>query len=834
MNPELTKLIEQYLAGELTANDTKAFENRMATNETLRTAVEEQKEIHAGAKRAYQRQKIESIGKRYHFLKNLLRGGLSILIVGAITAASVFLYHQLNKDKEIPVLTEEVKSKLDKQAPMDLETQYFIIPEDGGVVLSEDGVLISVPKGAFTLNGKPYKKPLAVQFQEAIDPADIMQGGLNTTSNGKLLETGGMISVTGYTIDGKPLDFNPKVGVYVQVPMQDLKSDMQLYDGVLQADGSINWIQPEPLEKIPVPVPMNDLDFYPKGYENYLDKQKWKTAKKSRDSLYLSFEEEGCYNDRTLFGKKLFDKVCSVCHHPTHNGTGPALAGVRDLYKRNGVGDEGIIAWVRNWQKASESDDFMQSRTQLKASSMIMFGDRFSDEQILSIFEYIDEVASDNGKTASSAVLKDMNYEDGQPSVFQFAENTPKQNVNIYSVQDDVESDTTYAGEFDTARDPNYIYPSNVLAFWNKGFNNTNLATREFERRMRFIHGTCDNAVLKVYTSNLDKSLKECDERVAAMGHYEFELFAAENIGKVNASNPHVKQLQKFYEKSIKQLKGCNKTLQKMERNRRAKHDKETRKSREDEAKRTRWREQQAFQEEFNFNLDNVYQQLGMTRGFTIRSASQSPVERRPSSAIKNIDRLVDEATRSRSTLTIEKNGKTAEIVYNDFSFEVANSDEYIKLYAYVLPFELNSYQRIEGINGTFSHPLNDAFRYNIAVVGIREKGYGFFKQLNIKEGNLGTIKLRTVSKNKLDADVKHLNSGRNVNPMRIQEELAWLGQEQKDYKEQKMRKEMAAFREEIRNVLFPCCSTYQGQGQQGQGAAEAEDGEEENDFGLD
>lgn len=70
---------------------------------------------------------------------------------------------------------------------MDLKSQYFVIPEEGGTVLSEDGVLISVSKGAFTLNGKPYKEPVTVQFQEALDGSDILQAGLSTTSNGELL-----------------------------------------------------------------------------------------------------------------------------------------------------------------------------------------------------------------------------------------------------------------------------------------------------------------------------------------------------------------------------------------------------------------------------------------------------------------------------------------------------------------------------------------------------------------------------------------------------------------------------------------------------------------------
>ncbi len=840
MNPELTKLIEQYLSGELSSSDAQAFEDRMAKNETLRDAVKQQREVHDGAKRAYQRQQIQKIGKRYHFRKNLLKGGLSILIVGAIAAASLFVYNQFNSEDEIPVLTEEVKAKLDKQAPIDLDAQYFVIPEDGGVVLSEDGVLISVPKGAFMHNGKPYNDPVAVQFQEAIDGSDIMQSGLSTTSNGEMLETGGMISVTGYTIDGEPLDFNPKVGVYVQMPIQDNRTDMQLYDGEVQADGSINWVDPKPLEKIPVPVAMSELDFYPSGYENYLDKQKWKTSKASRDSLYLSFEEDGC-DDRMLQAKQIWDKTCSSCHHPTKEGTGPALAGVRSLYWEKGVGDEGLISWVRNWQDAAESNSFLASRTTLTGSAMPVYGQSFTDDQILSIFEYVDVLASKDIiiKEPKVQPITDMGIDSKERKLFHFADSKSLNTFKAIPIQEDweefSETDSTdiWEGVDQVMVAPGYIYPSNVLAFWNKGFNNTNLATRDFERRMRVIHETCSNAVLEVYTSNIDKSLKECDDQLVAMGYSQFEKFAAENVGKLKAGNPHVKHLKQFYEKSIKQLKNRNSKLQEAESHRRSEHDVKTRKSRNEEAKRTSNRESQAYIEEFQHNLKSVYKQLGYTRGFTITSASRSFPPGGARSAVKNIDRLVAEATANRTSLSVKKNGKTAKITYNEFTFEVSNPKKYIKLFAYVLPYELNSYQRIEGKNGKFSHPLNNDFRYNIAVVGVKENGYELFKKLNIKSGNLGKIKLQTVSKKKLDADVKQLNSNRGITPMRIDSELEWLAQERKDYKEQKMRKEMTVFRDEIRNIIFPCCNKEQVQFQ-GQGQAQQQSEGEEGEFGLD
>lgn len=737
MNPELTKLIEQYLAGELSVEDQKIFEDRMNSNETLRTAVDQQKEIHEGAKLALQRDEIKTIGKKYHLRKNFLRGGASVLIVAAIAAASWFIYDQFIKDS-YPQISDEVKAQLDKLAPIDLESQYFVIPEDGGIVLSEQGVLISVPKGAFTQNGKPYNDAVALQFQEALSGTDILQSGLSTTSNGELLETGGMVSVTGFTIDGDPLDFNPKVGVYVQVPTKDEHGDMQLFDGERQSDGSINWVKPEALGKIPAPVSISELDFYPAGYEDFLNKYRWKKNKASRDSLYLSFEEQGCgWNDREEQGPK----------------------------------------------------------------------------------QVIDEVVSQGGDKNELFQFADNGFRNDPREELGDVEFTFVQNENIDTIEmASADSVASASASCEAVQSPPYILPSKVLAFWKSKFNKTNLSTREFEQRMRTIHSSCNNSVLDVYTNNLDRSLKYCDDKVVAMGYSEFSKYAAENVGKLKAGNPHVKQLQRFYEKSVKQLKKRNSVLQNLEKKRRNGHDEVTRNSRAKESKRSNLRESQAFSEEFEYNLDNVYAQLGKTRGFTITSSSQGIATTLAQSAVKNIDRLVFDATSKRESATIRdpESGKIAQLTYNDFSFEVNNSDEYIKLFAYVMPYELNSYQRINGTKGKFEHALNNDIRYNIAVVGVKENGFGFFKKLNVKGGKLGTINLKEVSESKLNADVKQLNRQRNSNPIPITDELVWLRQEQKDFKEQKLRQKMRVFRSSIQCIIFPCCCESEtGQGQE-------------------
>ena len=56
------------------------------------------------------------------------------------------------------------------------------------------------------------------------------------------------------------------------------------------------------------------------------------------------------------------------------------------------------------------------------------------------------------------------------------------------------------------------INPASIQTIWNKKFNQTNLATKEFEERMPWIHRTCENAILDLYIQNLDKNLYEVDQ----------------------------------------------------------------------------------------------------------------------------------------------------------------------------------------------------------------------------------------------------------------------------------------------------------------------------------
>ncbi|MCH2229699.1 MAG: cytochrome c [Crocinitomicaceae bacterium] len=771
MHPNITKIIDQYLSNELSQEDKIAFEKKVESNRELQQEVELQKSILEGIKRAGQRSEVKKASKQYHRIKLLKWGMISLSSILAIVSIGYVLTTTLSNTEES--ITTELSELLNPKAQIEnLAIQYFNIDQEGGLKMSKEGVLISVPKKAFLLNGKPYSGASVIQFQEALKASSIVKSGLSTMSGDRLLETQGMFGVTGFTPEGEELELNPDVGVYIQVPVDEYKTGMQLFDGVKDENGNIDWQNPKPLAKIPVPVDMSELDFYPEEYEPHLDQIKWEDNKVSRDSLYLSFElRTKAYVEDSISieviepnwhiqeesnlanGQQLFNAKCATCHQIHYQGTGPKLFDVRRKWTNDGANPELIYQWVQNWNDAAKSSDYARQVANWSHTAMNTFPD-LSKEQINSIFNWIDG----QGDLASAAT----------------------------------EQATTI----------DYISPSKVLAIWKREFNNTNLATRAFEQRMRAIHGTCNDEVLEKYTCSLDKNISDIDKEVLAMGYSQFESFAAENLGKIELNNAHLKRLQSFYDQSVKKLKKRNERIQNKERKRQENWDKEIAKEHQDEITRTTNRNATALIEEYNFNMENVKKQIGPSVGFTLKHGGGT---------IVNIDKYVMDATIARETKAITDpfSGKTATITYNDFTFEVPESNKYIKLYAYVFPHQLNSYQRIDGVNGKFDYPLNDDIIYDIGVVGITEEGYEYFQKQTFKSGELGEIDMESVTEIQLEASIDQLNKKRIKKPMRIKQELKWLLKERIDFIEQKNRQKMWQFRKKVGESISNCIQNY-------------------------
>jgi hypothetical protein len=820
---DITKKIEAYLSQTLTVEEMQTFEKEITNNPKLAREVKIQQDIQEAAKRAGMRSEIKKVAKSYHFYKNSATLGIIVAVLGIASLIGYFILKNGNDEKQkTEKINPSLLEKLASNSPIDnLKSNFFTWNGSDSVIITKQGVLVSIPKDALLLNGKPFNQPAIIQWQEAMYAPSIVKSGLNTTSNGKLLETQGMFGIEAYTKDGKKLTVNPKVGIYVQVPVDQYKKGMMLFKGEKDKAGMLNWVNPKPLYKIPVSVDMKDLNFYPKGYEDTLDKLKLPQGRKYRDSLYASLEEgEKTENQvKNEEWKKWFivKKINNEKYKLIFDGR-----------KIKNISESAIYSFQSMFLK-----DYKDSIDVLKVKFLN------SNEYILENSKQksgvLDFRIDYNGKTYYSdkneqfpykKLLKEnKNRANDWITVF-YRYSTKK----IYYEQEIIIKDTTKEtslrlehnlalkkiftiplitkNKTNSKVNSNHLSPSKVLAFWNKKFNNTNLSTREFEARMKEIHPTCKAEVLALYVNNLNKSISEIDAQVAKMGYPAFEEFAKEQVGAVNPNNPHLNNLMKFYEKTADEISKKAAQLIAKQAMREKEFDNELAQARSKETVRTIQRNAKALNEEYEVNLNNVYKQLELEKPAYRQITCKTIGVIITNSGTYNIDNYVMDATvaRSSSVSTDPKIGKTAKITYNDFSFQVKDAKKYPKLFAYLFPNKLNSYQRINGTAGNFDYPLNDDMVYHLAIVGINEDGFFYYKQRNIKQGKLGTISLEKMTEKELDRRIEELNLSRGiVKPMNINDELGWLVKEQQYYVETKRRMEHDRFVRRMKKVVFPC-----------------------------
>jgi len=917
MQLDITKQIDRYLSGELSASDRVAFEEQLKTNSELRQEVELQQMIQEAAIRASFRADVHQAARRFRLNRILKWGAAGFGAIAIIATTSIWVSSRNQQDthdpKQAPTIALSLMESLSSNAEFEpLPIQYFSVPKEGDVFLSDQSVLLSVPEEAFLLKDKIYVGEAIVQFQEAIDAPEIVKAGLNSQSGDKLLETQGMFSIHAYTPDGEKLEINPKVGVYVQVPVDEYKSGMQLYDYVDLGNGRGDWQNPRGMAKIPIPVDMNDLDFYPEGYEDQLDKLKWNRSKSKRDSLYLSFEDY-C-SAQTVSTPQNWTTNNLLINEPV-NGTQStqspiiqptAVVKFPDVDARFPGGNSALKAFIRETTIYPEEarEKGLSGRTYLtmeidiygfitnarvsKSSHPILDqealrivqqmpqwipaqvkGRAVRSEFRLPIDFYIDGLPStDRPKAGANRMLGPIKKDRSRTGRASKLEKSVRARLKEFEEKKNEESKVETTSELipqnrekrdaisdstaveDTPCNYPRINPSKVLAFWNPKFNNTNLATREFERRMKAIHETCNEEVLKQYTKNLSKPISEIDRVVVSMGYSDFGSFADEQVGAVDPNNPHLKNIKAFYEKGIASLRNQAESDQNWEQQLRNKWDKHLAELRSAHSVATKERAERSAKEETTYNQKRTVQKLGLknqsrmnpvaaypqfrkTIGFTARRTGgyncDRPVNRvityqaairtsldRAAVEKRKIERLgvevdVKNGSQTRETFSVLANGRKRIIAYNSLSFAVSNASKYNKIMAYAFPHQLESYQLLKGENGNFITSLNDDIIYDICIVGITDDGYEYFQKQTLNGGNLGTIELKKVSEAKLDASLLQLNAKRNSKAELFTAELDWIKTEKKYFKEINRRKSMAEFREKMAGVIYPCYASQDG-----------------------
>ncbi|WP_343634823.1 hypothetical protein [Fluviicola sp.] len=847
METNWNKLIERYLNNELSAEGKAAFETELNQNPELQKEFELHQLTRELIGRHSLRTLVKESGKWFHLKKILINSGLAIVIAGALaTAVYVAMTWKkggAEKNSEPEQIEQSMLEKLEKNLAFEnIDPEYFQFTGKSDVFLSESGVLLSLTGESFLLDGKAYKGEAIVQWQEAQQASDIVKAGLSTKSGDRLLETQGMFSLNAFTPEGKKLQLTDK-GVYVQVPVGELKKDMKLFTGVPGKDGKIDWQNPVELERLPKPKDMSEMDLFPPRYEPKLNELKWFKERTRRDSLYLSFEETAAVSDTiarsenaqkpVVYNSVRIDEIPiagSSNQEKIISGTVKQQTQIEsptdkvhwnfsvENLKNNVVNIVATVNLEDNWMigilNKSISPFTVPTRFTLNKTPDFEFVGEVKD--LSSVEDLSPDAGGMNSESAKKYKVRkfcsEMALYESNRLVFKQQVKLVKKGTFTISGKFSYQVCKAqshclppYSGKFSVQVSSgqksvtDHIPPSKVLAIWNKKFNHTNLATQDFEDRMKAIHETCDEKVFDIYANNLDESLWKLDQRVVKMGYPEFQRFADQKVGAIRMNDAHQKNLEEFYEKAVKTLRETGKKNLQVALSRERHWDHEVQDERNKEVLRKGLRESANLNEEYGFNLRNVYKQLGVTAGFQMHNGG----------SIVNIDAYVREATvnRQSTVITDPATGKTAQITYKPISIEVKEAEQYGKLFLYLFSKEINSYQRLDFTDGKLNYNLNGDMNYNAAIIGMNEEGFFYYQinELKAQKTQTEPVALEEITEKEFDKRINHLNDHRVEKAMSLKDELQWLFKEKANYAVQKKRRENAAFREKIRPTIYSC-----------------------------
>ncbi len=160
------------------------------------------------------------------------------------SALLLFLTFAISCSENAPKQTEATENVFSTQ---NLPTQVFeITNQNDTFITGKNGTKISIPKNSFVdKNGNAITGKISFELKEALTLADMVMGNLTTLSNGKILQTGGMI-YTNATSNGENLLIASNKALQISVPANNKNDSMLIFDGEVNPENQrINWVNPK-------------------------------------------------------------------------------------------------------------------------------------------------------------------------------------------------------------------------------------------------------------------------------------------------------------------------------------------------------------------------------------------------------------------------------------------------------------------------------------------------------------------------------------------------------------------------------------------------------------
>jgi len=406
------------------------------------------------------------------------------------------------------------------------EIQYFTIdPTKSATIEGKDGTLIIIPANtAIDQNGNKVTESIQVELVEALTIDKMLAYNLTTTSNDKALTSGGMIYIQP-KLNGEKLSFSENKPIHIEIPCDEYHSEMKAWQGVTDANGNVNWTNPQDIENFLIPVDFTTLDFVPATFrpqfqsqlpfQNYL-----KSTVALEDSFYYSLSHDKIEDQskQSKLGKgKFADKDYLEEGEKTFGSTSTIVI---KGYNFIGNGKEQLIIIRNNRSDSYDIDKRGFVTIPLDKKKSLPF-------TVILQTDVCDSMIFENVTIAVHEVTK-----------LEFSEERCK---------------STSA----TKKNSCYIDPSAIKALRQNEFAKTFIATKEFEDRLKELHKLKQGQeMLELYVYNLPKNMHEIDQMVAdkldGNDKFIFENFAKQKHTNVDLSNLNLEELQEYYNESRK------------------------------------------------------------------------------------------------------------------------------------------------------------------------------------------------------------------------------------------------------------------------------------------
>ena len=124
----------------------------------------------------------------------------------------------------------------------------------------------------------------------------------------------------------------------------------------------------------------------------------------------------------------------------------------------------------------------------------------------------------------------------------------------------------------------------------------------------------------------------------------------------------------------------------------------------------------------------------------------------------------------------------------------------------YLIPSQLNSFERLSVKEGEINYNLNDLMEYDIVILGTQKNDFFVYTKKKVKKGNFENITLKNIKENGLNRLLKELKpTMKNDQSISIENELKWLKQEEEFANFQLKIKNDENFIKRLKKIVFPC-----------------------------